>query len=175
MSPSDSIKEGKLVLLGGSQTRSGAALRSWGCLFLLTLISCVPSPGPVELRDLAHFEDYLAGHFTWQSWQDADSFQQYWKFTEDGEFSAWIENLKGDGLAHLYPEVFPAGTVRVKGKWSLSADGDFYQLHLSEITEQSGNAIRDAKLDLRWVDGKLRVEIGGVHFMTNSLHEDLFP
>ena len=47
------------------------------------------------------------------------------------------------------------------GKWEANAT----QLQLSEVITASGEAVQSFALDLRWVDGKLRIEIGGHHYM----------
>ncbi|MEM0969785.1 MAG: hypothetical protein AAGJ31_10575, partial [Verrucomicrobiota bacterium] len=106
------------------------------CLMLASILSLSchrVSPGPLPLEGKQHLKNYLVGHRAWQSWQEAESYQVFWSFDEDGTFSTWIDNIEGDGLGRLYPETFPAGTERATGRWQLIGENVPFALQWSEM------------------------------------------
>ena len=105
-------------------------------------------------------EEYLADAPAWKLWYEDDPVQ-YWEFKQDGSFSVWIEGDSQKDLNSLFIAPIPAGATRLTGKWQATTT----QLQLGEVTTASGETVKSFPLDLKWVDGKLRIEIGGHHYM----------
>lgn len=125
----------------------------------------IPRPGPVQLQGLDHMRSYLSGHAAWQSREEAEKFGQYWSFQEDGIFTAWLDDREADGLTVLFPGVFPFATASASGRWSVGKSELGYDLLLIQLKVDGGGSLPDAQLPLGWVDGKLRILIGNVHYM----------
>ena len=125
------------------------------------LTGCAKSPpGPVPLRGPQHMEEYLAGAAAWKLWYEDDPVQ-FWEFKQDGSFSVWIEGDSKQDLNSLLGAPIPAGATRLTGKWEATTT----QLKLSEVITASGETVKFFSLDLKWMDGKLRIEIGGHHYI----------
>jgi hypothetical protein len=141
-------------------------MQRWTVITLLLLAAgCsqadpIPAPGPVSLRGDEHMTAYLAGAKQWKMWY-VDEPEQFWKFEPDGTFAAWIEGDSDSDLPSLFSPDIPAGATKLTGTWQATTT----QLQLSEIVTSSGDAVEPLTLDLKWVDGKLRIEIGGHHYM----------
>ncbi len=105
-------------------------------------------------------EEYLAGAKQWKLWYEDDPVQ-FWKFDPDGTFSVWIEGESDSDLQTLFAGGISPGAKKLTGKWQATTS----QLQLSEVTTPSDEALEPLTLDLKWVDGKLRIEIGGHHYM----------
>ena len=105
-------------------------------------------------------EDYLASARTWKLWYEDDPVQ-FWKFDQDGTFTAWIDGESDLSFKSLFPAAIKYETTRLTGKWQATTT----QLQLSKIDSSSGEGMKPFTLDLKWVDGKLRIEIGGHHYM----------
>jgi hypothetical protein len=103
---------------------------------------------------------YLAGAKQWKLWY-VDEPVQFWQFGRNGTFAVWIEGESDSGLESLFSEEIPSGARRLTGRWQATTTN----LKLSEIVTSSGEAVEPLTLDLKWVDGKLRIEIGGHHYM----------
>jgi hypothetical protein len=133
-------------------------------VLLSTSTGCKPEPlrtvGPTPLRDEQHMREYLASAAAWQLWYD-DEHSQFWQFKRDGTFSTWSDGESDSDLATLFPDQLPAGVMRVTGKWQATAEA----LQLSDLTTPTGQVIEPFTLPLKWIDGKLRIEIGGHHYM----------
>lgn len=118
------------------------------------------APGPTPLRGTQHMEDYLPSASAWKLWYRDDPVQ-FWNFDQDGTFTAWTEGESELGLEGLFPDQINSETTRLTGKWRATTT----RLQLSEIIGTEGEAVEPFTLDLRWIDGKLRIEIGGHHYM----------
>jgi len=105
-------------------------------------------------------EEYLARPTAWELWYEDDPVQ-FWEFNQDALFSVWIEGDSEKDLNSLFGVSIPAGATRLTGKWEATTT----QLQLSEVITASGETVQSFALDLKWVDGKLRIEIGGHHYM----------
>ena len=126
---------------------------SAGCAYESTV-------GPVPLRDAQHMADYLAGAKAWELWNQEKP-AQFWEFEQDGIFTVWIEGKSDSDLSNLFPGRIPSGVRKLTGKWQATT----MQLQLSDVNMSSGEALEPFTLNLKWVDGKLRIEIGGHHYM----------
>lgn len=107
-----------------------------------------PAPGPRPLRDAAHMTSFLAD----ASWRSVRMTPQLvWRFEADGTFE-----LPGAGACAAVHSGL--GCDRVAGVWAATED----VLSLSELRTADGAELPGSALSLKWLDGKLNLEIGGV-------------
>ena len=117
-----------------------------------------PPPGPDPLRSDGHMQWFLTSA---DAWGLEDGSAQYWQFTGDGHFLAWIEGPSQRDLQSLFSRTIPKGTRRLEGQW----EATMTELSLRNTKTSSGQAVPDVSLPLRWVDGKLYLEIGGYRYV----------
>jgi hypothetical protein len=129
-------------------------------LTTLLLAGCdraVPAPGPVPLRDATQMRGYLASPQVW-TLRGVDGVDQFWSFNVDGTCKAWILPDGPMTLAEVTGlDTVPADATLFTATWT-ATEG---VLTLEQIRTDTGATVPDATLQLDWVDGKLRIGIGG--------------
>ena len=116
--------------------------------------------GPIPVQGAGQMKRFLTGARQWRL-SDDDQPVQLWQFDRNGTFSAWIECESDEDLRRLFSAGIPADAKKLTGKWRVTTT----ELQLRNIVTFSGEAVEPFTLELTWVDGKLRIEIGGHHYM----------
>ncbi|MBC8869726.1 MAG: hypothetical protein H8E44_09930 [Planctomycetes bacterium] len=138
----------------------------WAWAFVLVLLSGCPKPaeepfprpGPVPLQSLSQMQAYLAGEDAWA--RAEDDFTQYWRFTDDDLFVVWIEGQSRADLHTILSPTIPKGTKRLEGRWQATMN----ELRFFDNRSSAGQAVTEITVPLRWLDGKLHIEIGGFQY-----------
>lgn len=115
--------------------------------------------GAVQLRGAGQMKRYMMAAKQWRLSEDLPV-EQLWQFDRGGKFSAWIEGESKQDLSSLFPEI-PTGAQKISGKWRVTTS----ELQLRNVIASNTERIGPLTLALHWVDGKLRIEIGGHHYI----------
>ena len=118
--------------------------------------------GGVELEGVDHMRGYLVRPDKWEHERRGDGQTLSWSFTIEGAFEVWADG--SDDLEQWIGIGLPPGVMRARGRWT----ADTETLSLTDIVSGSAPRIVKASLPLAWVDGKLRIEIGGRRFFSHK-------
>ena len=132
--------------------------------------------GASPLQGLDHLKEYLSNGDEGASWywnhrEDGKTTAQvFWNFQSNGKFTAWLERT-ADG-SKTPDDLFSSttglnvekGTTRVSGKWIATLKN----LELTQLASEKNVSVPDQQVDLRWLDGKIRIDINGIQLKRHS-------